>query len=384
MNEANEGEFARVSRDPLAKGQAEQDPASTKKQIPDESGHETSAMRQRWITRFSHLKLLQEFSNKHLAAQHETYARIKTGDLKKIAYEDLCFLFTPGDIVYFKVRGYEQLGRVYSVIGGQQRKGKPQKDKPPRQYNPFTGEVIGKLPEESVQSQARGSWTPVTIDYYTMESDGFYLGPKDHCKQITRYSGERVITELAIFPLRFHEKKDEIMRRLTERGRRYCSSYGHKSYRGITCPEIDKETPEEVFGDMFVDMKDYYRVPEEEAYNMYYRPSKPELGKLQPIQPDSAETEEEVNNSTYHLFDREVDEKAFDDFIFSHQHETELVRLGSDLVQEEVLQFLPHWVPAYFFRTRRYGNRKVLTCPDGILINIWYRASRCEPDARYR
>ncbi|CAG2000167.1 unnamed protein product [Fusarium graminearum] len=314
-------------------------------------GSMSSEMRKRWVERFHHLKLLQEFSDTHLASHHRTYAKIKSGDLEKIAFEDLCFLFTPGDIIYIKERGYEQLAKVYSLTGGQQRKGTWKKG-----YQRFSDSKEVKKPEGYVESWVRGSWSPLIVDYYTMESDGYYVGPKDHCKQIKHFSGERNITDLVIFPLRFHGKKDEIVERLTERGRRYCSSYGHKSYRGITCPEDDKTSPENVFGDMFVDIQDYYRVPERSS--IFYDPDpvvkKPALGKLCAVEPDTGETEESTGGTTFHLFDAEVDRKASDDFMLSHQHEVECAQLDSNEVPQGILQLLPHWVPAYFFRSRKH------------------------------
>ncbi|KAL3602838.1 hypothetical protein FPOAC2_07152 [Fusarium poae] len=317
----------------------------------NENSSVSSKIRDRWVERFNHLKLLQEFSDIHLAPHHRTYAKIKSGDLEKIAFEDLCFLFTPGDIIYVKERGYEQLAKVYSLTGGQQRKGESGKE-----YERFSRDQEDKKPEGYVQSWTRGSWSPLIVDYYTMESDGYYIGPKDHCKQINHFSGERNITDLVIFPLRFHHEKDKIVERLTERGRRYCTSYGHKSYRGITCPEDDKTSPEEIVGDMFVDIQDYYRVHKKSSIfdSLNDHPKRPPLGRLYPVATDTRETEESTRGTTLNLFDAEVDRKASDEFMLSRQHEMELVELGSSSVPQHILQLLPHWVPAYFFRSRNY------------------------------
>ncbi|KAM0496898.1 hypothetical protein ACHAP8_007127 [Fusarium lateritium] len=213
---------------------------------------------------------------------------------------------------------------------------------------------MDKIPEGTVEFRARGSWTLLTIDYYTIESDGSYLGPKDACKQIKHYSGDRKITDLPIFPLRFHEENHEIMERMIERGRRYCSSHGHKSYKGLTCPRDDKQTPEEVFGDMFVDFKDYYRVPAASAYLGPWSVYKPHLGDLDYLDANTTEAEEDIGDGPCSVFDREVDRKACDDFMLSHQHEIDLIKLGSDNISESILHLLPHWVPAYFFRIRRH------------------------------
>ncbi|KAF5026362.1 hypothetical protein F66182_1570 [Fusarium sp. NRRL 66182] len=304
--------------------------------------------RKEWSTRIDHLRVLKEFIDKDLAPQLRTYERIKAGDLARISFEDLWFLFAPGDTIYLKHRGYDQLGRVYAVTGGQQRKRRGDET-----YNPFTGVHEGKRIEVYLNTLPVGSWAPLLVDYYTMEYDGYYLGPYDACKQITPYTGERSITDLPFYPLKFHKDEDGIVRRLTERGRKYCSSFGHKSYSGTTCPLDDRETPEEVYGDVFVDFKDYYRSIVEKYP---YRSTKPRLGALKPVQPDLSECEEKVADGTYHLYDREVDQKAGDDFMSSHQSDIELVTLEPGKIAEESLRLLPHWVPAYFFRTRRYAR----------------------------
>ncbi|XEV01770.1 hypothetical protein FSHL1_007057 [Fusarium sambucinum] len=318
--------------------------------------------RKRLMRRFDSLKLLKEFSDRYLAAQHMTYARIKSGELEKITFEDLCFLFTVGDIIYIKEREYEQLGKAYAVSGGQQRKEKSKK-----RLRTFSAIDFDKMPDGNQQNSSRGLWSPLTIDYYTMESDGYYLGSRAKRKEIKHFSGERSITDLAVFPLRFHDRKEEVMERLTERGNRYHSSHGHKSYSGMTCSQHDDETPNEVFGDIYIDFKDYYRSFDRRPHylpgtiprpNHHFLPpiasSRPSLGILNAFEPDLAESQDDVDGVTLDLFDREIDQKAMEDFVSTHQHEIGLERLSSDPLSKEVLQLLPHWVPAYFFRTRTY------------------------------
>ncbi|RBQ99536.1 hypothetical protein FVER53263_12918 [Fusarium verticillioides] len=292
---------------PEKQSSTEGEPPESKNNKSSDINDDASTKRNKWITRMDHLKLLKEFIDSELTPQLKVFAKAKTSDLEKIAFEDLWFLFSAGDVVFFKDRGYDRLGRVYAVTGGQQRKRRHL-----TRFDPFE-DAKGKSTEGYAYNSTRGSWTSLTVNYYTMEYDGYYLGPNDACKHIRHYTGERNITDLPIFPLRFHKMKAEIEGRLIERGKRYCSSYGHKSYSGTTCPSDNKESPEEIFGDMFVDFKDYYRMPpgwtpyDYRSRNIY-PPSRPELAIL---------------NTIYQ-------------------------------VPVESLLLLPHWVPAYFFRTRRY------------------------------
>ncbi|EWG54806.1 hypothetical protein FVEG_12918 [Fusarium verticillioides 7600] len=339
---------------PEKQSSTEGEPPESKNNKSSDINDDASTKRNKWITRMDHLKLLKEFIDSELTPQLKVFAKAKTSDLEKIAFEDLWFLFSAGDVVFFKDRGYDRLGRVYAVTGGQQRKRRHL-----TRFDPFE-DAKGKSTEGYAYNSTRGSWTSLTVNYYTMEYDGYYLGPNDACKHIRHYTGERNITDLPIFPLRFHKMKAEIEGRLIERGKRYCSSYGHKSYSGTTCPSDNKESPEEIFGDMFVDFKDYYRMPpgwtpyDYRSRNIY-PPSRPELGNIRPLESDPSETQEIFSSDTqYHLYDKEVDDKSFDDFMMSHLNELEVVKLETDQVPVESLLLLPHWVPAYFFRTRRY------------------------------
>ncbi|RBA15763.1 hypothetical protein FPRO05_12370 [Fusarium proliferatum] len=313
------------------------EPPGSKNNKSSDINDDASMKRKKWITRMDHLRLLKEFIDSELAPQLKVFAKANTSDLEKIAFEDLCFLFSAGDVVFFKDRGYDRLGRVYAVTGGQQRKRRDL-----TRFDPFR-DAENKSTEGYAYNSTRGSWNSLTVNYYTMEYDGYYLGPRDACKHIRHYTGERNITDLPIFPLRFHKMKVEIERRLMERGK-----------------SDNKESPEEIFGDMFVDFKDYYRMPP--GWTLYdYRsrtrhpPSRPELGKIRPLESDPSETQETVSGDIqYHLYDKEVDDKSFDDFMMSHLNELEVVKLETDQVPVKSLLLLPHWVPAYFFRTRRY------------------------------
>ncbi|KAF4958071.1 hypothetical protein FSARC_11107 [Fusarium sarcochroum] len=353
-SDTSEAESPRDTNRQTSESNADSEPVETN---DDEAGGEdedTPVKRKAWITRLDHLRLLKNFIDTDLAPQLRTFTKAKTGELETTAFEDLWFLFTPGDMIYFKERGYDRLGKVYALTGGQQQKRRREAT------DPFAGDSKHKESEGYRIDSTRGSWSSLTVNYYTMEYDGYYLGPKDACKHIRHYTGERSITDLPIFPLKFHEKKDEIERRLKKRGERYCSSYGHKSYNGTTCPSDDKETPEERSGDMFVDFKDYYRIiadwpANETPPRPHYRQGRPRLGNLIPIESDPSEVEEKISgNVTFNLYDREVDYKSFEDFVISYMTQYETLKIELDCIPEDRLLLLPHWVPAYFFRSRHY------------------------------
>lgn len=334
------------SQDPAASAtdtQASVKDESAGSVVAEKSKEDLVPKRKDLATRISHLKLLINFMETELGSYLEVQKRVKDGTLEKISFEDLFYLFHPGETVYFKSQGHEQLGTAYAVTGGRQRKKASLKEANNNQvYNP-----MGKYDADIMSKAGYGTWSPLTVDTFTMEYDGYFVGPMDGREQIKHYVGLRDITDLNIYPLRFHKNKEQVLARLIARGKKYISSHGHQSYNGMTCPVNNQESPEEFRGDIFVDVRDYYR---DES-----RP-KPQLGVLQRTTSDEAETEEFASGRWWYFCDAEVDQRAAEDFMLTVQHKLEPLEFGQYEPTEENLQLFPHRVPAFVFRTREYGK----------------------------
>jgi hypothetical protein len=325
-------------------------PSKPEDQDPKTDGQ--SKRSEELIVRIQHLRLLKNFIQNDLATLLDLNAKITSGSLEKIAFENLWYLFRPGDILYTNYRGHDQLSRAYSVTGGQ-------KKKRARRKTDDTASIFDndKRIGNSVSNTASGTWNSLAIDFYTMEFDGNQIGPVDGQIRIKNFAGERKITELTVYPLRFHKQRESLVSQMVERGRKYCFSYGHKSYNGLTCPPGDEKLSEEVHGDVFVDFKDYYRTISKPNFeNNWNPPRPPQLGLLEATEVDVTETEEEVLGTTWYHSDAEVDYKATGEFLALCQNELEPNELGEDELSDEQLQLFPHLVPAYIFRTRRYGK----------------------------
>lgn len=309
-------------------------------------------------TRVASLELLHGFIQTELGYYLELQSRVEAGLLTRIAFEDLWYLFQPGEVLYEEVWGYQQLLRTYSVTGGQLRRRNPT-----RQEHDSNPRVVGTHrfhPHRSSDSEddstdedsfvwGIGTWSPFKIDCFEMEFDGLSIGPVNSCKKIKHYSGEIKITDLPIYPLRFHKQRGEIAAKLEARGKDFISSYGHRMYNGLTLPSSRRGYQEELRGDIFIDLKTYYRENSKR---------RPKFGMLQKSAPDTREVHESiaVSGSKWRvLFDHEVDEKIADEYLASNHAFMEPV--NSELVQDSVehLQLLPCRIPAFVFRTRAYG-----------------------------
>lgn len=185
-----------------------------------------------------------------------------------------------------------------------------------------------------------------------MEFNGRMVGPKGGSKYIRHYAGELKVTDLPVYPLRFHKDGEAaLLARLMARGQKYITSYGHKSYRGITTPTSETTSPEEVNGEIFVDLKEFYR------HNSH---EKPELGILQRTLPEEAEAEEPAGDSSWLFCDHEVDQQSTEQFMLQFHDELEVVEL--EMYQKgkmTSIALFPFSIPAYAFRTR-YHSKSLL------------------------
>lgn len=108
---------------------------------------------------------------------------------------------------------------------------------------------------------------------------------------------------------------------------------------------------------VFVDFKDYYRTISKPSFENRWKPPRPpQLGLLESTGVDMTETEERILGATWYHTDGEVDYKATDEFLALHQNILEPNELGENELSDEQLQLFTHLVPAYIFRTRRYGK----------------------------
>ncbi|KAK7748295.1 hypothetical protein SLS62_008756 [Diatrype stigma] len=283
-------------------------------------------------TRVRQLELLKVFIETELGYYLELQSTAKAGLLTTIGFEDLWFLFQPGEVLYEKAHGYEQLLETYAVTGGQLRRRNRTEEENDRLRS-------DKLFREQWRPQRRrptygGDWNAESEDEDANEDS------------IVEASGIGT-WNLPIYPLRFHTQKWDIAAKLEARGKNFINAYGHRMYSGLTLPLSRHGYQEELRGDIFVDLKTYYRT---------YSRRRPKLGMLQKSTPDAREVSESIPGvATWRmLYDHEVDEKITDEYMASDHTFVEPV--NSELVQNSVehLQLLPYRIPAFVFRTRVY------------------------------
>ncbi|KAI6887824.1 hypothetical protein KC360_g1160 [Hortaea werneckii] len=179
--------------------------------------------------------------------------QIAAGTLLDISFEYLLHLFRPGDLVFADPHLPSEERRAYRVLyvtGGRpvlesaderwQRLGKG-REYLGQQERPHIG-GLELLPDDFVSQGQQGKATkmsPLVIDCFYMDYDGYKYGPRPHRFIIPDFSGRKKIADLDISPARFDPACEDVRHKLRERGRNFmgCVDSTHKEYHSPVLSE---------------------------------------------------------------------------------------------------------------------------------------------------
>lgn len=179
--------------------------------------------------------------------------QIAAGTLLDISFEYLLHLFQPGDLIFADPHLPNEERRAYRVLyvtGGRpvlesaderwQRMGKG-REYLSRQERPQIG-GFELLPDDFVSQGQQGKATkmsPLVIDCFYMDYDGYKYGPRPHRFIIPDFNGRKKISDLDISPARFNPTCEDVRRKLRERGRNFmgCVDITHKEYHSSVLSE---------------------------------------------------------------------------------------------------------------------------------------------------
>ncbi|KAK0730880.1 hypothetical protein B0H67DRAFT_563173 [Lasiosphaeris hirsuta] len=321
--------------------------------------------------RVNQLQCLYDFIKTDLGSLIGLRLKVAEGSLETVTFDEVYYLFHPGDLVVASGIHESQLYQVYSVTGGRVRLSKATR-----------GEMGSMEEDRGFATSGIGTWTDVTLETYMMCSDGTQVGAVQVTHSIKHFPGERRVTDLEVYPLQFHKSPADLCARLQARGLKFLNCYGHKKYDAITVrppatifdednsppggfprrsimrghtrqynnsgiPEREKIMLEEIQSDVFVDLQSYYRLHPEAKFSTV----------LQKIYPNSREVIEKIpgqRDREYNSGDHDVDETLTDDFLLSQRNFLQPAKAGNVRESAEVLQLLPHQIPAYEFRSRQW------------------------------
>ena len=177
-----------------------------------------------------HLQLLVTTMDKYLGGLLSLRKAIQDRTASKIRFEHLWHLFIPGDLVVTSKQPH-QAYRVIYVSGGRpllttaslrDRDG-----------------VDGPTPVFQRHSQV----SPFNIDCVRLDFDGEKFGPIQERISVFEYEEDKMITKLAVYPVDYADKADEIEAKLLDRGRRFAEyrDFKHKRYAGLSLNDPQEE-----------------------------------------------------------------------------------------------------------------------------------------------
>lgn len=149
--------------------------------------------------------------------------QIARGTLRTIAFVDLWHLFTYGDEVCSREEGSKhQIFRVLDFTGGRTNKSATR-----RMRNNYGRDT----PETDMNS-----FKVQCFNYYF---NGKSFQPRTDIFAISPYEGEKPLTSLTVFPLRFSKECNQVRSDMVIRGRRQLElcNVSHKQYIGLTNDE---------------------------------------------------------------------------------------------------------------------------------------------------
>ncbi|KLU87170.1 hypothetical protein MAPG_06173 [Magnaporthiopsis poae ATCC 64411] len=199
-------------------------------------------------TAYEHLNCLVTFMNERLRAKTEYLS----GDsCQTVSFSDIWYLFKPGDEVIDQ--GRRQVYRVIAISSA-----------PHKVFSPY---------QRSWDKGARAKEeTPVFLSCVYIDFDGTELGPMVRRVRIAKFEGEKAVTALEVYPLRFAEEKKAALEargrstakkadeptlrdRIINRGRMFLdvTSFKHMHYNGLTL-----DTRDEVDSHVVVDFEEAF------------------------------------------------------------------------------------------------------------------------------
>ena len=289
-----------------------------------------------------------------LRPKMELCSKIRNQTLKEIAYDDLGYLFKPGDVVLASQDQRLQALAVLATTGGR------------RLLDPRVRQTNGEDEPESF-FHTSGGHSPFVVDCFYYDFDGTNFGAILRSITIPKYEGKTPVNHLAVYPESLSGRADEDVKTiLAERGRKFVelcstSTVAHRTYTGRTLDD----PPEEVDSQVIIDCHMAAIVPSEQ------RPDTaqwmPRLGMTQPTEPDEREITE-IHANCYRQ-DCGICNNPRTNYVFNHQRfarqqskdyitSQEIVNrpFGVGELREHHFLLFPYRVFGFVLRSRKWGE----------------------------
>ncbi|CUS14986.1 unnamed protein product [Tuber aestivum] len=210
------------------------------------------------------LRCLLKFIDEECKSDFDLVQAIKHGGVKKIAFTDIDLLFTAGEEIYSqKDVDNPQVYRVLATTGGRPLRKTEAIRGNLKLYSRMMKELTGSICERNHppnyndifrakrDDDGKGeplyrrhdTASPFIIDCYSIDFDGLHLGGVQKQIEIRPYEGEKPVTSLPVYPLKFLPDLEKTRGRLLDRGKSFLTmlDVSHKYYEGLSLSEPKEE-----------------------------------------------------------------------------------------------------------------------------------------------
>ena len=181
-----------------------------------------------------HLRALVKFMKEDMKAvfeRHHLLRSLEASEETLVAFHDLWHLFTAGDLVVTDDPSPSRIYRVSILPACDSFSTKRPVTEIRMRSEGFQQQV------ESVYIQESTSFLNIDVFYY--DFDGRNFGPVEKRFKILSYEGDRKVTDLPLFPLRFRKNAASIRSKMLDRGTKFCDlcTVSHREYSGLSASE---------------------------------------------------------------------------------------------------------------------------------------------------
>jgi len=209
------------------------------------------------------LRCLLKFIDEECKPDFDLIRAIKHGGVKKIAFTDIDLLFSAGDEIYSQKHvDNPQVYRVLATTGGRPlrktefirgnyklyvRMFKTSGNVCEHNYPPDYHDIFRARKDDDGKGESlyrrHDTASPFIIDCYSIDFDGSHLGGVQKQIEIRPYEGEKPVTSLPVYPLKFLPDLEKAKERLLVRGRCFLKmlDVSHKYYEGLSLSEPREE-----------------------------------------------------------------------------------------------------------------------------------------------
>lgn len=289
-----------------------------------------------------------------LRPKMELCSRIRQKTLNEIAYEDLGYLFKPGDMVLASQDQRLQAFAVLATAGGRKL---------------LVDSQVRRSNDEEPESffHTSGGQSPFVVDCFYYDFDGTNFGAILRSITIPKYEGKTPVNRLAVYPESLGgDANRDLKMILAERGRKFVqlcslSAVAHRQYTGRSLDD----PPEEVDSQVIIDFHMAAIVPSDQ------RPDKaqwmPILGMTQPTEPDVREitnVHADCHRQECLICNNPLTNSIFDHQKFARQQSKAYVKsedivnrpFGDGEFREHQFMLLPYRVFGFVLRSRKWGK----------------------------